>query len=47
MMLDINDSGAEITIQYLADLLSCSKRTIYRNISNQLKNEIKILNEEI
>jgi len=47
MMLDINDSGAEITIKYLADLLSCSKRTIYRNISNQLKNEIKILNEEI
>lgn len=47
MMLDINDSGAKISIQYLADLLSCSKRTIYRNISNQLKNEIKILNEEI
>ena len=47
MMLDINDSGAKISIQYLANLLSCSKRTIYRNISNQLKNEIKILNEEI
>ena len=46
-MWDINDSGAMISIQYLADLLNCSKRTIYRNIDNQLKQEIKLLNEKI
>jgi len=46
-MLDINNCGAIITIQYLADLLECSTRTIYRNISKELKQEKQKLNEEV
>ena len=46
-MLNINDSGAQISIQYIADLLSVSKRTVYRHISDDLKQEIKNLNEKI
>ena len=46
-MLNINDSRAQISIQYLADLLSVSKRTVYRHISDDLKQEIKNLNEKI
>ena len=47
MMLDINDSGAKITIKYLADLLSCSTRTIHRNMSKKLKQEKQIMNEKV
>ena len=47
MMLDINDSGAKITIQYLADLLSCSTRTVHRNMSKKLKQEKQIMNEKV
>ena len=46
-MLDLNEFGKKITISRIAGLLNCSTRTIYRNMSNQLKNEKKILNEEI
>jgi hypothetical protein len=46
-MLDINDSGVKITMQYLANLLDCSSRTIHRNISKELKQEKTILNEKI
>ena len=46
-MLNINDNGDQISIQYIADLLSVSKRTIYRHISDELKQEIKNLNEKI
>lgn len=46
-MLELNDLGKKITIGRIAGLLDCSTRTIYRNMSNQLKNEKKILNEEI
>ena len=46
-MLNINDSAAQISIQYIADLLSVSKRTVYRHISDDLKQEIKNLNEKI
>ena len=46
-MLDLNDFGKKITISRIAGLLNCSTRTIYRNMSNQLKNEKQLLNEEI
>ena len=46
-MLDINDNGVKITMQYLANLLGCSPRTIHRNISKELKQEKTILNEKI
>ena len=46
-MLDINDFGKHICISRIAGLLNVSKRTIYRHINDELKQEIKILNEEI
>jgi len=46
-MIDINDNGDKISIQYLADLLGVSKRTIYRHMSDELKQELKNLNEKI
>tara|TARA_Y100000401_G_scaffold30379_1_gene22178 strand:- start:871 stop:1479 length:609 start_codon:yes stop_codon:yes gene_type:complete len=46
-MLDLNDWGKKITIGRIAGLLDCSTRTIHRNMSEQLKQEKKILNEEI
>ena len=46
-MLDINDNGVKITMQYLANLLGCSPRTIHRNIRKELKQEKTILNEKI
>ena len=46
-MLDLNDMGKKITISRIAGLLDCSTRTIYRNMGKQLKQEKKILNEEL
>ena len=46
-MLDLNELGKNICIDRIAGLLDVSKRTIYRHISDELKQEIKILNEEI
>lgn len=46
-MLDLNDFGKHICIGGIAALLNVSKRTIYRHINDELKQEIKILNEEI
>ncbi len=46
-MLDLNDFGKHICIGGIAGLLNVSKRTIYRHINDELKQEIKILNEEI
>lgn len=46
-MLDINEDGDKISIQYLAKLLGCSPRTIHRNMSRELKQEKTILNEKI
>ena len=46
-MLDLNELGKNICIDRIASLLDVSKRTIYRHISDELKQEIKILNEEI
>ena len=47
IMLDLNEIGKKITIGRIAGLLDCSTRTIHRNMSKQLKNEKRILNEEI
>ena len=47
MMLEINDMGIKITLQYLAELLGCSTRTLHRNMGKKLKQEKKELNEKI
>ena len=47
MMLEINDMNRKISLQYLADLLRCSVRTLHRNMGEKLKQEKQKLNEEI
>ena len=46
-MLLINDSEVKITVAKLADTLGCSTRTIYRNMSNELKREKELLNQQV
>ena len=46
-MLDFNDDGNKITINALASLLNCSARTIHRNMSNELKKEKELLNQQL
>jgi len=46
-MLLINDSKIKITVNRLADALGCSTRTIYRNMSNELKKEKELLNQQL
>ena len=45
-MLDLHDKGKKITVTGLARLLSCSARTIYRSLSNDLKREKELLNKD-
>ena len=47
-MLELNEIGDKITISKIAKLLSCSSRTIYRNINKYpaLKEEKELLNEK-
>jgi hypothetical protein len=46
-MLLLNHDKEIITIAKLADLLGCSTRTIYRNMSNELKKEKELLNQQL
>ncbi len=46
-MLLINDNKIKITVARIADALKCSKRKIYRNMSNELKKEKERLNQQI
>ena len=46
-MLDLNDLGKKITITQLALYLECSTRTIHRNMSEQLKREKELLNQQL
>jgi len=45
-MLELHDEGKKITINGISTYLKCSTRTIYRNMSNQLKKEKELLNQE-
>ena len=47
MMLEINDMNRKLYLQYLADLLRCSVRTLHRNMGEKLKQEKQKLNEKI
>lgn len=46
-MLDINDMGNTITCNNLASYFNVSVRTIHRHMSDDLKKEKQILNEEL
>jgi hypothetical protein len=44
MMIEINDNGKKITINEIADKLSCSARTIHRTMGDDRKREKDVLN---
>ena len=46
-MLDLNDMGKKITLGRIAGLLDCSKRTIQRNMCEELKREKELLNQQL
>jgi hypothetical protein len=46
-MIDLNDMGKKITIARVAGLLDCSTRTIHRNMSEELKREKELLNQQL
>ena len=46
-MLYIHDTNRKITIANIAKALKVSTRTVYRNITNEIKNEKILLNEEV
>ena len=46
-MLSIHDDNTKITISKIANVLNVSTRTIYRNITSEIKKEKVLLNEEI
>jgi len=46
-MIDINDMGDKITLARIAGLLDCSKRTIQRNMCEELKREKELLNQQL
>ena len=43
----LHDDKKRITIKNLASSLECSERTIYRNMSNELKKEKELLNNQL
>jgi len=46
-MMDINDMSKKITLARIATLLNCSKRTIQRNMCEELKREKELLNQQL
>ena len=46
-MIDLNDMGKNITMSRIAGLLDCSTRTIHRNMSEELKREKELLNQQL
>lgn len=47
IMLYIHDQGRKITLKEVAKLLNVAERTVYRNITVELKNEKDLLNKEL
>jgi len=46
-MLDLNELGKKITISRIAGLLNCSTRTVHRYITDELKSEKQLMNDEL
>jgi hypothetical protein len=47
IMLMLNHGGWKITIDRLAKGLDCSTRTVYRNMTEELKREKELLNQQL
>ena len=46
-MLLINDENKKITVTNISSHLKCSPRTVHRNMSNELKKEKELLNQQL
>ena len=46
-MLYMHDADQKITIKKIADYFQCTTRTIHRNMSNELKKEKELLNQNL
>ncbi len=46
-MLIVHDNKDKISVSKLSVMLDCSTRTIYRNMSNELKKEKELLNKQL
>ena len=46
-MLNIHSNNNKITISKIANVLNVSTRTVYRNITHEIKQEKILLNEEV
>ncbi len=46
-MLLINDENKKITVTNISTHLKCSPRTVHRNMSNELKKEKELLNQQL
>ena len=46
IMLMLNHGGWNVTIARLARGLECSTRTVHRNMTEELRKEIKLLNKQ-
>jgi|TARA_B110000908_G_scaffold65728_1_gene79620 hypothetical protein len=46
-MLIVHDNKDKISVSKLSMMLGCSTRTIYRNMSNELKKEKELLNKQL
>ena len=47
IMLYLHDQGEKITVKKISEALKVTTRTIYRNITDELKKEKDLLNEEL
>ena len=47
IMLYLHDKGEKITVKKISEALKVTTRTIYRNITDELKKEKDLLNEEL
>lgn len=46
-MLIVHDNRDKISVTRLSEMLDCSTRTVYRNMSNELKKEKELLNKQL
>lgn len=46
-MLMLNDNKQKITISLISIMLGCSTRTVHRNMTNELRREKELLNQQL
>jgi transcriptional antiterminator len=46
-MLILNDNKQKINISKISIMLGCSTRTVHRNMTNELRREKELLNQQL